>query len=237
MRRFVERLKRVESPALREVLLRTRALPHLAARGHLARRRIIGRYVAETEEPRLQIGAGPLGLPGWLNSDLISGDVYLDLERPLPLPDASFAFVFGEHVVEHVSEAAGRRLLAELRRVLRPGGVLRLTTPDLRKIVAIYEDENPVVSREDYARFLGAETGKRYERGCQVFNDYLRLWGHRYVYDEEDLTAKLVEARFTEIERCEPGESRHAALRGLERHGGAEWVNRAEAMSIEATRA
>ncbi|MBA2794276.1 MAG: hypothetical protein H0U32_09860 [Thermoleophilaceae bacterium] len=43
-------------------------------------------------EPRLQLGAGPHALPGWLNSDLISGDIYLDLGRRLPLPDQSFTF-------------------------------------------------------------------------------------------------------------------------------------------------
>lgn len=233
---LITRLKRTESPILRDLLLRARGSAHWAAKGHLVRKRIVREYLASTDEPRLQIGTGPLSLPGWLNSDLISADVYLDVTRPLPLPDASFAYAFGEHLIEHVPEATGARLLRELHRVLRPGGVLRLTTPDLRKLVALYEDRNPVISREDYARFLDSETGKVHERGAQIFNDYLRLWGHRYVYDEEDLTAKLLAAGFVEVVREETGESRHEALRGLERHGGADWVNRAEAMCLEATR-
>jgi hypothetical protein len=57
------------------------------------------------------------------------------------------------------------------------------------------------------------------------------------VYDEEDLAAKLRQAGFTRVQRVEPGESDHEALRGLERHGGAAWINRAEAMCLEATRA
>ncbi len=232
----VARLKRTENPTIRHLLLRARGSAHYVARGHLVRRRAISAYLEATDEPRLQIGAGPLMIPGWLNSDLISADIFLDVGRPLPLPDASFAYVFGEHLIEHISEEKSARLFAELLRVLRPGGVLRLTTPDLRKIIAIYEDRNPVVSRADYARFLDGETGKRHERACQILNDYLRLWGHRYVFDEEDLTAKLEQAGFTEVQRFEAGESRHAALQGLERHGGAEWVNRAEAMCIEASR-
>jgi predicted SAM-dependent methyltransferase len=236
MRNLVTRLKRTENPAARDLLLRARGYVHYVPHGHIARRRVVARYLASQEEPRLQIGAGPVALPGWLNSDLISGDVYLDLARRLPLPSASFAYVFGEHVIEHIPETTGTALLGELHRVLRPGGVLRLTTPDLRKIIAIYEDRNPVVTRDDYARFLDEETGKRHDRACQIFNDYLRLWGHRYIYDEEDLTAKLYAAGFGEVERRESGESAHELLRGLERHGGADWVNRAEAMSIEATR-
>jgi predicted SAM-dependent methyltransferase len=235
VRRAVERAKRIERPLVRDALLRSRGALHYAAAGHARRRAVVSRYLARTERPRLHIGAGPYRLDGWLDSDLIGGDVYLDLTRPLPLPDASFDYVFGEHVVEHLTEQKGEQLFRELRRVLRPGGVARLTTPDLRKIVALYRDENPVIGLDDYARFLDQETGKRHERGAQVFNDYLRLWGHRYVYDEDDLTAKLLAAGFSNVERAEPGESVHDLLRGLERHGGAAWVNQAEAMCIEAT--
>jgi predicted SAM-dependent methyltransferase len=231
---LVERLRRTENPLLRAGLLRTRGSIHYAARGHVVRRRALERYLASEEHPRLEIGSGPSTKPGWLSSDLISGDLYLDLTRPLPLPTGSFEYVFGEHVIEHLSEQAGMGLLRELRRIVRRGGVVRLTTPDLRKLIAIYEDENPVISQADYARFVDDITGKRHERACQILNDYLRLWGHRYVYDEEDLRAKLREAGFEAIERCEPGESEHPLLRGLESHGGIEWVNRAEAMCLEA---
>ena len=237
MSAVVERLKRAEHPVVRLALLRLRAAPHLVASGHAIRRRTVTQYLDSSDEPKIQIGAGPLGLSGWLNSDLISGDIYLDLTRELRLPSGRFAYAFGEHVIEHLPERTGERLLGELHRILRPGGVVRLTTPDLNKIIAIYRDENPVVSRDDYSRFLDETTGKRHERPCQILNDYLRLWGHQYVYDDDDLTAKLHAAGFDRVERVEPGQSVHPALRDLERHGGAEWVNRAEAMCLEATRA
>jgi predicted SAM-dependent methyltransferase len=235
--RPIERLKRTENASARYALLRTRAAMHYVAAGHVVRRGRLRRYLKSAAEPRLQVGAGPLGLPGWLNSDLISGDIYLDLLRPLPLPDSTFSYVFGEHVIEHIPEAAAAALLRELHRVLRPGGVLRLTTPDLRKLIAIYEDENPVVDRATYTDWLSGLTGKSRHRAAQAFNDSLRLWGHQHIYDEEDLAARFYEAGFAEVRRAEPGESEHEALRGLERHGGAEWVNRAEAMCLEATRA
>ncbi|HWO15205.1 MAG TPA: methyltransferase domain-containing protein [Solirubrobacterales bacterium] len=236
MNAVFERLKRIEDPIVRMSLLRTMGAAHWIRRGHGARRNALSRYLSSTDEPRLQFGAGPNGLPGWLNSDLTSGDIYLDLGRPLPLPDASFAYAFGEHVIEHISETAGEVLMAELYRVLKPGGVLRLTTPDLKKIIAIYEDRNPRIGRDEYMRFLGEITGKEVDRPCQALNAYLRSWGHRYVYDEEDLVAKLRKHGFDPVERREPGESPHLALRGVERHGDAAWINEAEAMCVEATR-
>jgi predicted SAM-dependent methyltransferase len=233
---LVQRVKGVEPQALRTTLLYARGSLHWAAAGHFIRRRRVRDYLNTHPEPRLHVGCGPLRLPGWLNTDLITGEVHLDLARPFPLPTASFAYAFGEHVIEHFSAQRGARLLSELHRVLRPGGVLRLTTPDLSKIVAIYEDRNPVVEREEYARFLAAQTGRGQERPAQVLNDYLRLWGHRFVYDEQELAAVLSRTGFVEIIRQEPGQSRHEPVRGVERHGGDPWVNRAEAMCLEATK-
>ena len=236
MSAIVERLKRTEHPLGRTVLLRTRSLSHYALRGHRPRRMAVERYLASTERPLLQIGSGPKTLPAWLNSDLITGDIYLDIDRPLALPSDSFAFAFGEHVIEHISEASGLGLLAELHRVLRPGGVVRLTTPDLRRIISIYEDQNDVIDRASYARFLERETGRTHEHPCQILNNYLRFWGHRYVYDQHDLSAKLAAVGFVDVHREQPGESRHELLRGVERHGSEPWVNHAEAMCLEATR-
>jgi predicted SAM-dependent methyltransferase len=232
----VTRLKRTESPVLRDVLLRTRGSIHYLARGHVVRRLIVTRYLASTSEPCLQIGSGPLTRSGWLNSDLIAGDIHLDLNGRLPLSSESFSYVFGEHVIEHLSERSALALLVEIHRILKPEGVLRLVTPDLRKLIGIYEDRSPVVSRVEYARYLDEITGKRHDQPCSILNDSMRLWGHRYVYDEDDLGARLLEAGFERIERHEPGESLHAALRGLEGHGNVEWVNRAEAMCLEAVR-
>jgi predicted SAM-dependent methyltransferase len=235
MASIVDQLKRTEHPAVRHLLLRGRGTAHAVVRGHRVRQRAIRRYLATTQEPALQIGSGPKRIDGWLNSDLISGDIHLDLEARLPFSDGTLAYVFGEHVIGSLSEHGGEELMKELFRVLRPGGVLRLTTPDLRKLIAIYLDDNPVVSLADYASYLDRETGKEHPRGCQVFNDAVRLWGIRFTYDADDLVAKLSAIGFDPVHVVEPGESDHAVLRGLEQHGE-DWVNRAEAVCVEATK-
>ena len=48
-------------------------------------------------------------------------------DGPLPLKDCSFDLVWATEVIEHVADTA--RWLSEIRRVLRPGGRLLLTTP------------------------------------------------------------------------------------------------------------
>ena len=53
--------------------------------------------------------------------------VELDPDAPLPLADASFDLVLCAETVEHVRDI--QLLLSEIRRVLRPGGRLALSTP------------------------------------------------------------------------------------------------------------
>ncbi len=233
----VSRLKRTESPLGRSVLLRTGGLAHALTSGHVVRRRRVTAYLASHQQPALHLGAGPQRLEGWLDTDLISGPVHLDLGRRLPLPAGVFAYAFGEHVIEHLSERQADALLRELYRVLRPGGVVRITTPDLRRIIALYEDRNETVSRSTYAAYLSRLTEKSYEQPSRLLNDFMRLWGHRHVFDEADLTARLTEAGFTEIRRNASGRSAHPALRDVERHGELPWVNDAEAMCLEGVKA
>ena len=48
-------------------------------------------------------------------------------EGPLPFDDAAFDAVWASEVIEHVADTA--RWLSEVRRVVRPGGTLLVTTP------------------------------------------------------------------------------------------------------------
>lgn len=56
-------------------------------------------------------------------------DIVADLEKPLPIPDASYDGVLLINVLEHIFEY--QTLLAECRRVLRPGGKLVMVVPYL----------------------------------------------------------------------------------------------------------
>src|SRR5205823_1818504 len=96
----------------------------------LQRRRLIDGYLREHGVRKLHLGAAENVHPGWLNTDLHSyghgGElVYLDVRKPFPLPDASFDFVFSEHMLEHLTYEEGQQCLGECLRVLRPGGTIR----------------------------------------------------------------------------------------------------------------
>jgi ubiquinone/menaquinone biosynthesis C-methylase UbiE len=54
--------------------------------------------------------------------------VLVAVSGPLPLEDVAFDVVWASEVIEHVADTA--RWLSEVRRILRPGGRLLLTTPN-----------------------------------------------------------------------------------------------------------
>ena len=58
----------------------------------------------------------------------------------LPFASASVQLVYCEHMLEHLGRTGdvGATLLREVYRVLAPGGVLRLSTPDLRRYMCGY---------------------------------------------------------------------------------------------------
>jgi SAM-dependent methyltransferase len=73
----------------------------------------------------------------------------LDIEA-IALPDASVDMVIASHVLEHVDD---RKALAEIRRVLRPGGRLLAMVPIIEGWAATYEDPSRATAAEQQAHF------------------------------------------------------------------------------------
>ena len=89
----------------------------------------------------LNLGCGARLHPNWLNCDLNPSNPEIksvDLLRPLPWPSANFDSVYCSHVVEHLPRGKVPSVLKEIRRILRPRGILRLVVPDLAGIARAY---------------------------------------------------------------------------------------------------
>jgi SAM-dependent methyltransferase len=185
-----------------------------AALGTVRRRRQIDRYLAAHPERKLQLGAGGHPVEGWLNTDLHDYGrptelVYLDVRKPFPLPDASFDFVYSEHMLEHLTYDEGQRCLRESLRVLRPGGTIRIATPSLERIAGLY-DAGDLEAR--YVRWAVETLDPEVDAPLPgvVVNNFFHSWGHRFVYDPQTLRHALRQAGFVDIEERPVG--------GLEHH-------------------
>ena len=90
---------------------------------------------------RLNWGCGERPARGWVNSDLrcLPGvELCCDIREGLPAPSAAFDAVVSIHALQMLGYTELVPALRELRRVLRPGGVLRLALPDLERAIAAY---------------------------------------------------------------------------------------------------
>lgn len=181
---------------------------------------------------RVNLGCGPNAPTGWLNVDgswnawfsnhrflrkalqtigLIKANVGAnwkvrplvhDLTRPLPFETDGVSAIYGSHVLEHLYQADAQRLLTECKRVLKPGGVIRLIVPDLHSMVVKYVEqknqngdsgEERVCAADCLNEKLGYRTptppnGNFLLRFYSTWKDF---HSHKWMYDAESLAHYL----------------------------------------------
>jgi SAM-dependent methyltransferase len=152
--------------------------------------------------------------------DAITGEVMRhDLRKGIPFDDASVDAVYHSHLLEHLDRPAVPGFLAEIRRVLKPGGILRIVVPDLERDARDYvasldaavagsataaEHEEHVrvlieqmVRREAYWTAQRGPTRRRFEN--LVLGDARKRGEtHQWMWDRVSLPAELVAAGFTD---------------------------------------
>jgi predicted SAM-dependent methyltransferase len=172
--------------------------------------------LAGRRDLRLNIGSSGEHVAGWVNADLLRDPegrcLRMDATQRWPFDDGSAEAVNSEHVVEHLDRDAAELFFAEAFRVLRPGGVIRTSTPDLRGICAAYLAEDPAVLDVHREHGYGARNH------ADMVNNYVHMHDHRHIYDFETLELLLTQAGFDQVERVAFGESRHPQLSGIDTH-------------------
>jgi predicted SAM-dependent methyltransferase len=190
---------------------------------------------------KLQLGAGGQDYPGWLNTDIRPGpaEVYLDATRPFPIPDGSIHYIFGEHVIEHLSYDDGLLMLRECSRVLAPGGKIRFATPNLLKYVQLFQEPKTDEMQSYLGRKLEFQSWPKSSRPeATILNREMRSFYHKYLYDPQTLSDRFAAAGFRAVAQFPPGESDDPQLRGIESRHTNFWrpVNDYESMCLQASR-
>lgn len=208
--------------------------------GHVIRGQRIRKWIRSSPERFLQVGGGRhlIKADGWMNGDMVAGDIYLNATRRFPIPDACVTSLFTEQFVEHLPQQYVESFLQEAFRVLRPSGILRQSTPDLELLLKVYEDANEHARLSEVVRrhMRNHRRNVRYVRstGCQFLNDMFRMWGHQFIYDRATLEAITRESGFVNCRWVRFGESEAPQLRARERHADEEWMKQAFVMILEA---
>ena len=207
---------------------------------------VISNYINEQSERKLHIGCGDNILTGWLNTDLKPHDdvIFLDASENFPLPDASFNFIYSEHLFEHLDESQQLHMLSECYRILKKNGVLRIATPSLSFLFNIYSNPNSEVNKAyiNWAMRHSAHLrnvkklipNSSYDQNY-VINHFFKAWGHQMIHNKESLSEIAEISGFSKVKFYEVGESDSEELQNLEKHATVipEEMNILETMVVE----
>lgn len=187
------------------------------------------KYINNTKQPSLQLGAGSNKLEGWFNTDYFARpDIFfLDATKTFPFPDNSFEFIFSEHHIEHISYKHATEMVKEAFRVMRPGGYIRISTPDLQKQLISYMDDSIMkTEKEQHAKewiYGGFHKAVDYlpvddYYQAHLINDVFYNYEHRFIYDYKSLAKILEKAGFEDIVNCSVKDSLHPEFNNIETH-------------------
>lgn len=165
----------------------------------LVRRREAKKARALTGDIRLHLGCGGEHKDGWVNVDLVGDpvDFAWNLARPLPFEDGTVAAVFHEHVLEHIPLADGLRFMRECKRVLKPGGVMRVGVPDAGRLARSYADGRAYLEEIHPGR----------PTAMLALQELFYWHRHTTMYDTETLALVFKDAGFADPKERAYGES------------------------------
>lgn len=148
---------------------------------------------------KLHLGCGRRFIPGYFHVDAVEFP-HVDLVHAvdqLPMvPDESVEVIYACHVLEHYQRRAVPRVLAEWRRILKPGGTLRVAVPDFEALVELYRK----------TQRLEHVVGPLFGRGDYLYNI------HYNVFDFSSLERKLLDAGFSDVRRYDWRATEHAEV-------------------------
>jgi len=155
------------------------------------------------DSKKLHLGCGDKYIPGFIHIDYADYE-HIDYQRSIVdlsiFSDDSIDLIYCCHALEYFNRLEVVDVLMEWRRVLKPGGVLRLAVPDFEAIVQVYLKYNDL----DHQGILGPLYGK-----WQNSNNNESLY-HKTTYDLNSLSKVLKGAGFNSVSRYEVENTIHA---------------------------
>lgn len=139
----------------------------------------------------------------------------VDIRKKFPYLDNSFDFIYCSQVIEHLQKHDLIKLIEECLRVLKPGGIIRILTPDLEKIIKLYSShdlntfkENDFLESKNLCDHFNAIFYPR----SHVFTDKRTFTTrildflpeqHKYIYDFNTISEMFQKAGYENIKSVE----------------------------------
>ena len=138
---------------------------------------------------KLHLGCGQKFIPGFEHIDSTNYRHLThcaDISRLPMYRDNCVDLIYACHVLEHFGRHEYQAVLSEWLRILKPGGILRLSVPDFKVIASLYYKSG---LEDGLSGLVGLVSG-----GQRDSTDY-----HKMIFDEHLLTSSLLKVGFS---RC-----------------------------------
>lgn len=166
------------------------------------------------------LGAGPIIIKSssaeWVNidiSDQHNPDVCMDyLNLNEVYGDSYFDHAFSVHSLEHVPFPEGVvHFFQVVKQTLKPGGILHLVVPDLKKIATAYVNGSSLKEIYDGSYFSYKDCP------AERFMFFCRGWEHTVLFDFELLKSLMEDARFSNVQQLSFNHSQVPEMAGRDR--------------------
>jgi predicted SAM-dependent methyltransferase len=173
---------------------------------------------------KINLGSGHYKLDGWVNVDIdldSQPDVGANLSGGLPFADGVASLMHTEDFIDQLQLDKAEGFLRECHRILAPGGVLRVLTPDMRQLADLYLN-NPARLMELWKTYVGI--GLKLDTAGEVFNLGMRFAGHTFLYDDDTFRALAARCGF-EARKVGFQQSEIAELQGIDLRSPADAIS------------
>jgi predicted SAM-dependent methyltransferase len=157
---------------------------------------VVNKKVDSGHPVQIELGSN-IKREGWITIDISDGaDINIDLTLPIPLNDKMIDIIYTSHLLEHFSYKDLIELMNELLRILKPGGILKISVPDARIFIDAYESNDQVMINE-----LSKTNHFKHPFTRIDFINYIAFMGgaHKYMFEMGNLKAILSYVGFKEV--------------------------------------
>ena len=148
---------------------------------------------------KLHLGCGKRDFgPEWIHIDsALFPHVTHTNVRKLPFKDSTVDVIYASHLIAYFDRYEILDVLNEWKRAMKPGGILRLATPDFWRMIRLYND-----SRIKLDDIHGPLYGRMEMNGKIIY--------HKTTYDFPTLSRYLMLAGFKNVRRYDHRRTDHA---------------------------
>ena len=130
--------------------------------------------------------------------------MFADATKKLPFDNNEVQYIYSSHMLEHLSKESAKKFLKECLRILSPGGVLRISLPDLRKMIDSYLTQGDADAFIEDLYMIPPPIETPLDKLKLILIGYRH---HQWMYDSKSLSKILLGIGFGKVIEQKPGDT------------------------------